>query len=178
MDKLISLKQITILFCVVGIVFSGLIIGCSKAPDGFPNLVPCIVTVTDDGTPVEGVFVQIETVPRTDSLSVIALTDTQGNAVMRTQLGTFTKQGVPIGKLVMILTKVPEVPDFKSTEEREKMTYNQIMAYGAEIEARRAKIPPIIPPVLTEFQHSPLTMDTVSGNSIRWNVALEKYRKK
>jgi hypothetical protein len=177
-NKMISNKNITNLLCVAGVLFSGLIVGCSKAPDGFPEVVPCVVNVIDNGTPVEGVFVQIETVPRTNSLSVVAKTDTQGNAVMQTQLGTFAKLGVPVGKLVMVLTKVPDVPDFKSADEREKMTYDQAMAYGAEIEARRTKIPPIIPPALTDSQTSPLTMNTVSGNSVRWNVTLEDYWKK
>jgi hypothetical protein len=178
MNKFILNKRFTILFWAVGILCFGLIAGCSQAPDGFPEVVPCVVTVTDNGTPVEGVFVQIETVPRTNSLSAVAQTDTKGNAVIQTQLGTFTKSGVPVGKLVMVLTKVPDVPDFKSAEEREKMTYDQAMAYGAEIEARRAKLPPIITPALTDSQTSPLTMETVSGNSIRWNIALEEYRKK
>jgi hypothetical protein len=178
MNKFIVNKPFMILFWIVGVLCSGLIAGCSKAPDGFPEVVPCVVTVIDNGTPVEGVFVQIETVPQTSSLSAVAQTDTQGNAVIQTQLGTFAKSGVPIGKLVMVLTKVPDVPDFKSAEEREKMTYDQAMAYSAELEARRAKMPSIIPQALTDSQTSPLTMDAVSGNSIRWNVALEEYRKK
>ncbi|MDR1270621.1 MAG: hypothetical protein LBK82_13950 [Planctomycetaceae bacterium] len=178
MDKFISNKQVTILFGITGILCFNLIAGCSNTPDGFPNIVPCVVTITDNGTPVEGVFVQIETVPRIDSLSAVAKTDAQGNAAIQTQLGTFAQSGVPVGKLVMVLTKVPEVPDFKSAEEREKMTYDQAMAYGAEIEARRAKLPLIIPLALTDFQTSSLTRDVVSGNSIRWNVALEEYRKK
>jgi hypothetical protein len=180
MNKMILNKRNTgvIVSYITGIFFLGLIVGCSKAPEGFPDLVPCIVTVTDHGTPVEGVIVQIETVPQSDSLAVVAITDAQGRAVMQTQLGTFAQSGVPVGKLVMILTKVPDVPDFKSAEEREKMTYEQAMAYSNEIEARRAKIPPIIPPELNDSQHSPLTLEAVSNNSIKWNVALEDYRKK
>jgi hypothetical protein len=178
MNQFISNKQVIILFWITGILYSGLITGCSNVPDGFPDLVPCTVTITDHGTPVEGVFVQIETVPRTDSLSVVGKTDAQGNATIQTQWGTFAKPGVPVGKLVMVLTKVPEVPHFKSAEEREKMTLNQAKVYDAEIKARRAKLPPIIPPALTESRHSPLTMDTVSGKAIQWNVALEEYRKK
>jgi hypothetical protein len=178
MNKFISNKRITILLWITGILCSGLITGCSNAPDGFPEVVPCVVTVTDSGIPVEGAFVQIETVPRTDSLAVVAKTDTQGNAAVQTQLGTFAKPGVPVGKLVMVLKKVPDVPHFKSSEELEKMNANQAKAYGAELEARRAKLPPIIPPTLTDPQTSPLTMDAVSGNPIYWNVALEEYRKK
>jgi hypothetical protein len=152
------------------------VIGCSKAPDGFPKTVSCIVTITDRGKPVEGVFVQIDTIPPSDSLSVTAVTDAQGQAVMQTQLGTFAKPGVPVGKLVMILTKVSEVPDFKSTEELEKMTSEQIMAYSAEMDRRRTKIPLIISPVLTDLNTSPLIKDTVAGNSIKWNIALEEFK--
>ncbi|MDR2757230.1 MAG: hypothetical protein LBC20_16150 [Planctomycetaceae bacterium] len=178
MNQFIANKRIMILFCVTGILCFGLIAGCSKVADDFPDVVSCVVTVTDNGSPVEGVFVQIETVPRTNSLAVVAKTDTQGTAVMQTQLGTFSKLGVPVGKLVMVLTKVHKVPDFKSVEEREKMTYLQAKAYSTEMKVRRAKMPLIIPLPLTDSQTSPLTMDAVSGNSIRWNVALEEYRKK
>ncbi|MDR3198607.1 MAG: hypothetical protein LBU34_12135 [Planctomycetaceae bacterium] len=177
MNKFISNKR-SILFWITGILCFGLIAGCSDKPDGFPKVVPCVVIVTENGTPVEGVFVQIETVPQTNNLSVVARTDAQGNAAIQTQLRTFAKPGVPVGKLVMVLKKRPEVPDFKSAEERAKMTADQAKAYSAEIEARRAKMPPIIPLALTDSQTSPLTMDTVSGNSIRWNVSLEDYRKK
>jgi hypothetical protein len=177
MNKFISNKQITVLFWITGILCFDLIVGCSDIPDGFPDIVPCVVTVTDNGTPVEGVFVQIETVPRTDSLSVVTRTDAQGNAAIQTQLGTFTKPGVPVGKLVMVLKKGTEVPHFKSVEEQEKMTYNQAMAYNAELKVRQAKLPLIIPLALTDSQTSPLTMDAVAGNSIRWNVDLNEYRK-
>jgi hypothetical protein len=178
MNKLISHQQITILFGVAGVLFFGLTTGCFKAPDDFPDVVPCIVTVTDNNTPVEGVFVQIETVPRTNSLSVVAQTNSQGNAVIQTQLGTFAKPGVPTGKLVMVLTKIPDVPAFKTKEELEKMSDDQLRAYGTEMQARRSKIPPIIPSELTDTQHSPLTIDAVSGNPVKWNVALEEYRGK
>jgi hypothetical protein len=177
-DKMFLNKNRIVLLWIAGVLCSGFVVGCSNAPNGFPDLVPCTVTLTDNGVPVEGVFVQIETVPQTNSLSVVAKTDAQGNAVMKTQLGTFAQSGIPVGKLVMVLTKVAEIPDFKSAEEREKMTYDQAMAYGAEMQTRRAKAPPIIPPPLTESQHSPLTMDVVSGKAIQWNVALEDYRKK
>jgi hypothetical protein len=177
MNKFILNKRISILFWIAGMLCFGLIAGCSDNPDGFPKVVPCVVTVTDNGTPVEDVFVQIATVPQTSSLSSVAKTDAHGNAAIQTQLGTFAKPGVPVGKLVMVLKKRPEVPDFKSAEEREKMTFDQAKAYSEEIEARRNKLPPIIPPTLTSSQTSPLTMDAVAGNSIRWNVALEEYRK-
>jgi hypothetical protein len=149
--------------------------GCTRTPDHFPTVIPCTVTITDNGTPVKGVFVQISTVPPTDSLTVSAQTDAQGKAVMQSQLGTFAKPGVPVGKLVMVLTKIPDVPDFKSSEEIDKMTYEQSRAYRAEMKARRAKAKPIIPPTLTAVKTSPLTMDTVSKKSINWNVSLEEY---
>jgi hypothetical protein len=175
MNKFISNNRMTILFWITGILCFGLIAGCSDKPNGFPDIIPCVVTITDNGTPVEGVFVQIETVPPTSSLSVVAQTDTQGNAAIQTQLGTFAKPGVPVGKLVMVLKKLPKVPHFKSAEEREKMTYDQAMAYGAEMKARQDQLPPIIPPALTNSETSPLTMDVVSGKAIQWNVALEEY---
>lgn len=151
--------------------------GCGpRAPEGFPKTTSCTVTITDGDRSMEGVFVQINTVPPTSSLSVVAKTDAQGNAVPQTQLGTYAISGVPVGPLVMTLLKTPQAKDFKSPQELENMNYDQATAYSREMEARRSKLPPIIPPALTVAETSPLTLNAERGKPVNWKVDLSEYK--
>ena len=153
--------------------------GCSKAPDGFPKVVPCTVTVTDNGQPVSAASVVVDTVPATPSLSVAAQTNDQGKAEIVTFFGNHSAPGVPVGKLVLTIFKEPEVPDTRTPAEIAQMDTdaNKAMAYMAEMEAKRAKLPRIVPVELTDPRTSPLTMDAVSGKPVDWQVKLEEYRK-
>ena len=78
----------------------------------------------------------------------------------------------------MTIFKEPEVPDVKSPAEIEQMGYDKAQAYMAEIEAKRAKLPRIVPVELTDPTTSSVTMDVVAGTPIDWRVKLEDYRKK
>lgn len=162
----------TILSFVTTLVF--LISGCDSAPDNFPKLAPCTVTVTDGGAPVGGATVIIDTVPPTPSLSISAQTDAAGKAVMTTYLGTYAKPGVPAGKLVMSIEKESKVED---TKDRSAMNPDQEAAYQAELDAQQAKLPKIVPPELVDIKKSPLTMDAEAGKPIDWQVKLDEYRK-
>lgn len=154
-----------------------LISGCEKVPDGFPRTIPCTVTITDEGKPVDGVFIQIDTVPPTSSLSITAKADANGQAMMQTYLGAYGRSGVPTGNLVLSLQKEPVAEHFKSDEERAKMTYDEGMKYGKELKARSDKLPKIVPEALMNSKTSPLKMEAKAGSSIQWNVKLEEYRK-
>jgi hypothetical protein len=152
------------------------VIGCSKVLSDFPKVVPCTVTITDNGQPVSGAAVSINTVPPTPSLVVSAQTDEHGKAAMVTIFGNHAEPGVPIGKLVLTVIKEPEVPGRKSAEEIEQMGYDKSRVYLAEIERKRAQMPRIVPVELTHPDKSPITMETV-GKPIDWQVKLEEYRK-
>jgi hypothetical protein len=153
--------------------------GCkSNIPDGFPVLVPCTVTITDDGKPLADVFVVIETVPPTANISSAEKTDAQGKAIMQTSQGNFSKEGVPVGKLVMTLVKTPVVDDWKSQEELKNMPMEESMAYSAEKASRSAALPPIIPQILTDSATSPLNKNAVVDSPINWNVNIAEFKKK
>lgn len=132
------------------------------------------MTVTDEGKPVAGAMVGINTVPPTPSLSVSGTTGADGKAVLQTYLGTYAAPGVPVGKLVMTVDKEPEVED---TKDRSAMNPTQEEAYQAELDAKQAKLPRIVPPELVDIKKSPLTMDAEAGKPIDWQVKLDEYRK-
>ncbi|MDR1492574.1 MAG: hypothetical protein LBT05_07620 [Planctomycetaceae bacterium] len=57
------------------------------------------------------------------------------------------------------------------------MTMEQSMAYSAEKSARSAKLPPVIPKILTDSKTSPLTKDVAAGTRIAWDVNIAEYKK-
>lgn len=154
-----------------------LLFGCAKAvPDGFPPLARCSVTVTDAGTPVAGCVIRILPEPRLDSVVVVGRTDQQGRATLRTSIGSSHRAGVPAGTLRMILIREPAMPHFKSEEEREAMTDRQGDAYMREVTARHAKLPRIVPPVLSSPNTTPLQRRVEPDQSLDWTVDLAEFR--
>jgi hypothetical protein len=154
-----------------------LILGCQeKVPDGFPNVVPLTVFVTDGGKPLEDVFVVLETVTPIQNISVTAKTDEQGKAVMRTSQGNYSRAGVPSGKVVMTLFKTPVVDDWKTAEEQSGMTMEESMAYSHEKAERSAKLPLIIPKILNDAKTSPLTKELTAQQN-EWKINVEEFKK-
>jgi hypothetical protein len=151
--------------------------GCGeKVPDGFPQVVPLTVLVTDDGKPLNDVFVVLEMIPPIDGISTTAKTDTSGKATIQTAIGNYSKAGVPAGKVVMTLFKEPVAEDWKTAEEQNKMTMEESMAYSDEKAERSAKLPPIIPKVLNDAKTSPLTKDIIANTPTNWNVNVAEFK--
>ena len=87
-----------ILFCTV---FTGC--GQSPYPQGFPKIYPCEITVTQEGTPLEGATVTALT--EDDNLAkwpVGGTTDASGKANLTT-MGKF--KGVPAGTYTILISK-------------------------------------------------------------------------
>ncbi|MDR1958901.1 MAG: hypothetical protein LBQ54_07645 [Planctomycetaceae bacterium] len=155
-----------------------LVSGCGQSvPDGFPEVVPLTVWITDGEKPLDEVFVVLEMVPPASGVSVAAKTDATGKAVMQTSIGNFSKAGVPIGKAVMTLIKTPVAEDWKTPEEQSKMEMSEYMAYSNEKAARSAKLPPIIPKSLTHAKTSPLTKEISAGQPLEWKIDIAEFRK-
>ncbi|MDR1958209.1 MAG: hypothetical protein LBQ54_04075 [Planctomycetaceae bacterium] len=152
--------------------------GCGQnVPDGFPEVVPLTVWVTDGEKPLNEVFVVLEMVPPASGVSVAAKTDATGKAVMQTSIGNFSKAGVPIGKAVMTLLKTPVAEDWKTPEEQSKMPMEELMAYSNEKAARSAKLPLIVPKSLTNAKTSPLTKEISAGQPSEWKIDIAEFRK-
>ena len=150
--------------------------GCSNAPEGFPKVVLCTVTVTDNGQPVSNASVIINTVPPTSGLVVSGETDEQGRTTIFTIFNGHSAPGAPVGSLVMTIFREPHVPDWKTEEELLQMDFNASMAYTMEKDARRARLPRIVSAALTNPNTSPLTIEAVVGQPLDWQVKLEEHR--
>jgi len=94
-------------FCVLLSILVVLLNGCapSNRPAGLPPLHPCTVTVTQNGTPLADVSVQLIS-KETEAWPTTGVTDASGNAVIVTY-GRF--HGTPVGEYTVVLSKTESV---------------------------------------------------------------------
>jgi hypothetical protein len=154
--------------------------GCgSGVPADFPKVTKCTITVTEGGKPIEGIYVQIIPQQEINSLSVVGRTDASGKAVIYSHLGTYQKVGIPLGSSTVTLNKQREQEHFKSEAEREAMGQDivKLDAYNAELKQRMAKLPPLVPPVLTKKASTPLKIDAQIDQPVELMINLDDYRK-
>ena len=74
----------------------------SSQPNGLPQVYPCILSITQLGTPLEGAMVQLSPMDGKQSWSTAGITDENGNAKMRTY-GKWN--GAPLGKFKVTVIK-------------------------------------------------------------------------
>ena len=151
---------------------------CGPAiPVGFPKTTPCTVVVTDHGQPLEGVSVMISMEPPMNSLSIAAKTDDAGKAVLRTFQGSHSAPGIPVGNVVMTLVKRAVVEETKTQEQIEAMSPGEQEKYQRERDAKAAKLPKMIPDILTHPTTSPLKKEIVANQELEWVVDIADYQK-
>ncbi|MDR2704708.1 MAG: hypothetical protein LBC02_02910 [Planctomycetaceae bacterium] len=154
--------------------------GCgSGVPADFPKVTKCTITVTENGKPIEGVYVQVIPQQEVNSLSIVGRTDASGKAVIYSYLGTYQKVGVPLGSSSVTLNKQREPEHFKSEAEREAMGQDivKLDAYNAELKQRMTKLPPLVPPALTKKTSTPLKIDAQIDQPVELMINLDDYRK-
>ena len=77
--------------------------GCHKnVPKGFPKIYPCKITLTQEGTPAEGVRVYLLSKGEKCPWSIGGVTDASGVAVLKTH-GQYV--GAPKGTFAIVLEK-------------------------------------------------------------------------
>lgn len=95
-----SIRIITIM-----IILSSMMIGCGKQerPSNMPQLYPCIITITQEEKPVEGVEISLDSQGETPVWPVSGKTDASGQARLVT-LGKYP--GIPSGQYKVIVQKM------------------------------------------------------------------------
>jgi len=82
-------------------------IGCTQGPQrpaDLPDLTPCTITVTHNGSPVEGADVLLS--PKSGKFSAAGTTDASGKAVMKTNA---TYEGVAPGEYMATVKKLEKL---------------------------------------------------------------------
>ena len=86
------------------------LVGCtasSPKPDGFPDTVSCVITITQEGTPLAGAMVSLIPSDGAKDLLFTATTDASGNA----KIFTYGRQeGAPKGKYKVVVSKTETDP--------------------------------------------------------------------
>ncbi|MDR1491221.1 MAG: DUF4198 domain-containing protein [Planctomycetaceae bacterium] len=100
--------------------------GCQKnsQPDDLPKLYPCIITITQDGKPLEDAGVELAAEDQSAAkYRAVTKTDAEGKAVM----STYGHNGAPAGKYKVVVSKKVD-DDFvygtSSTGDKEIQKYN------------------------------------------------------
>jgi len=159
--------------------------GCSdKRPDGFPaKLLSCRIIVLEGDEPLKEVSVSLLPENEQQKYSMIAMTDANGVANLRTTLGGYYGNGVPEGTY-KILVIGSEPPDFEHTltmEQRMELPPDQLSAYEAARQRRInalpiGEIPSAIPKELGKRDKTPLTW-TVNRKGSELTVNIADYKK-
>jgi 5-hydroxyisourate hydrolase-like protein (transthyretin family) len=108
------------LFCTL---FS--VSGCkdSSRPEDLPKLFPCVITITQEGKPLEEASVELVATDQNNTkYKSLSITDAEGKAVM----STYGHEGVPAGKYKVAVTKILHddlVYGTNSSGEREVVDY-------------------------------------------------------
>ncbi|MDR3198745.1 MAG: hypothetical protein LBU34_12830 [Planctomycetaceae bacterium] len=145
------------------------LIGCSsKKPDGFPSVYPATIVITQNGKPLEGAVVILESSAERTRWSAGGKTDVTGSVQPATVQGNYSVPGVPAEDFFVTITKNPIVeidqtvdPETLTPQERDRLNaeYEQKM-----IEARKAVG---IPEILSVPQKTPLRWKvTTSGTNV------------
>ncbi len=138
--------------------------GCGpKFPVDFPKTYPCVISVVDGETPLEGVFVDVLDEGR-PILNITGQTDANGRAKPTTYQGTFMKVGIPEGEFVVLVSKPPVREDFKTPEELDALSRSEQIEYEEEVLAQMEAQPKVVPPILSEKSTSPLKVKMTAAD--------------
>jgi hypothetical protein len=160
----------------LSILLGGLIfgIGCGpKKPNGFPDLVPCHVSVTKDGKPIDKTTLTLVPISNGGEWISSGFTNSGGSAEISTMLSSYVLKGAPEGEFKVFLSRPIEIALKVSQEdamnlsaaERDKLTKetDRLME-----EAR------VIPEKLESIVTTPVKI-TVTKGETAYKIELNDY---
>ncbi|MCL2743304.1 MAG: carboxypeptidase-like regulatory domain-containing protein [Planctomycetaceae bacterium] len=146
---------------------------CSK-PSDLPNLVSCEITVTNGGTPINGVRVSMKDESSSGSWSIHGMTNSSGAAKMSTTYTSYTGSGVPAGKYKVAVDKEPdnlpprpEINDGMPSHEAEKLMQD----WEAQYAQKR-----IIPEKLAFLSSTPFTVEVNAGSDGKFTIDIAEHK--
>ncbi|MDR1290689.1 MAG: hypothetical protein LBK06_05775 [Planctomycetaceae bacterium] len=149
---------------------------CGPArPEGMPKTAPCKIIVLKNGLPLSEVDVSLFREGGNGAISIMAYTDSNGIANIKTSWGTYKTNGAPIGKCKVTLTKHVSFPsDGVTAAQIENFTPEEAAAYEEKREAEIDKLRPI----QKQFSNSETTpfeiiIEEKSGASLTIDIGKE-----
>jgi hypothetical protein len=151
--------------------------GCSqKLPANFPKTVPCKITVTNGGVPLDTATVILTATDGSGGNWVVAgETNTQGVAEIKTVTLGHSADGAPAGLFKVTVRKpLPLYIDSTPKEQLEKMDYEQTLAHNAKIGEEANKRPPIVPEKYSDPAQTTLTIEVKPDTPAEATFEVEK----
>ncbi|MDR0336064.1 MAG: carboxypeptidase-like regulatory domain-containing protein [Planctomycetaceae bacterium] len=146
-------------------------VGCGKQTN-MPKLVPCHITVTDNGVPVAGARISMADESSAESLAINGITDSFGVAKMRTTYTKYTASGVPQGTFKVAIDKEPpNLPPQNVTDDMNEQQADAAMKkWEEEVDQLR-----IIPKNLIFISTTPITLEIKEKSNL--NIDIADYKK-
>lgn len=155
-----------------------LVSGCGgvSEPSDFPSVYPCQIKVTNGGSPLSDIAVNLFPDKPLSNIIVEGKTDANGVAIIRTKHGDYSKAGAPSGDYVIrfvesIDTGMPQL----TSEQEYAMTQQQRDARNKEMEDKKNAMR-TISKQLESPATSPVKL-SVSSAEASLEVDVAKYKK-
>jgi hypothetical protein len=155
----------------VGLVFS---IGCgTKKPNGFPDLVPCSISITKNQKPIGKTLITLAPVSGGGEWISSGLTNSDGIAGISTMLGSYSAKGAPEGEFKVFLSRPIEIDLKVSQEDAINMSQAEREKLKEETD-RLMEESRVIPEKLESIITTPLKI-TVSKSETVYKIELNDY---
>jgi hypothetical protein len=152
-----------------------LLSGCTQTPPELANTSPVTITVTNNGAPVEGVFVSLFEKTPHGAFGCNAQTDKTGVAKIKSTVLTYIGNGAPPGTYTVVLSDlIIFPPELASSMEETLLSPKEQTARQAKrdefIEKNRR-----IPKKLESFSTSPIELIVTKNEPVVLTIDLSKY---
>ena len=146
-----------------------LLTGCGDSsnpkPTGFPDTVPCVVTITQEGTPLAGATVSLIPSDGAKDWLFGATTDASGNA----KIFTYGREaGTPKGKYKVVVTKTETEPS-KYTMPDENDTA-AVERYHRDVMNEKLNSYTLVETAYSEFSTTPLELEVTGKTAQTFEV--------
>ena len=116
------------------LIFTFSVSGCGPgAPPGFPQVVPCEISLVKDGVPLPQVTVLLVSEGGKEWF-VSGETDANGVTKINTSINTYSQAGAPEGTYKVTLSQIPQIQSEKSQQEIFDMSPAEKAAYKAKMD--------------------------------------------
>ncbi|MGL4944214.1 MAG: hypothetical protein ACRC46_13615 [Thermoguttaceae bacterium] len=166
------------LMAVVTLVCSGC--GGQPLPPGFPtNLVPCEVTVTKGGSPMdEADILLVANSGEQGAWVVSGRTSAQGVATIYTTCVGVSKLGAPVGGYKVVINKAnPPIVDPTPQATIDAMEYEARKAHSEKLSQKYKALPPLVPVVLSNATTTPVSVEVAASGKTLLTVNVDDYAK-
>ena len=134
-----------------------LTVGCdSGRPTRLPKTYACTIVVKNADKPIDSAVVTLVPSNHGGDWASGGITDASGIAQMKTTCASYQEKGVPEGEYTIIIARRPDIEGDKTQEEIDAMPGQERDAYFADLENKRSKLPPVVPPEWGNSAKTPL----------------------